>query len=45
MVAFVDAQSTDDFRTAVVEGYLNATGLRPEVYPVGAATGAAMFKP
>ena len=45
MVAFVDAQSTDHFRSAVVASYLNATGLRPEVYPVEAATGAAIFEP
>ncbi len=45
MVAFVDARSTDHFRTAVVESYMNATGLRPEVYPVEAATGAAIFEP
>jgi galactokinase len=45
MVAFVDAQSTDDFRTNVVEAYLNSTGLRPEVYPVEAATGATIFEP
>lgn len=45
MVAFVDALSTDYFRAAVVESYLSATGLRPEVYPVAAATGAAKFEP
>ncbi len=45
MVAFVDAQSTDDFRDAVDKTYFNATGLRPEVYPVRAATGAAIFEP
>lgn len=45
MVAFVEEGSTDDFRAAVVENYLNSTRLRAEVYPVAAATGAAIFQP
>jgi galactokinase len=45
MVAFVDDRSTEDFRAAVDETYFNATGLEPEVYPVRAATGAAIFEP
>ena len=45
MVSFVDAQSTEDFRVSVIETYLNSTGLRAEVYPVRAATGAGVFEP
>ena len=45
MVAFVDGRSTEEFRTSVVETYLNSTGLRAEVYPVRAATGAGVFEP
>jgi galactokinase len=45
MVAIVDAPSTDDFRAAVFESYQRASGLRPEIFPVEAAPGAAVFQP
>jgi galactokinase len=45
MVAFVDAASMDDFREAVIGSYYGATGLRPEIYPVESAPGAAIFEP
>jgi len=45
MVAFVETARTDDFRAAVVESYLTASGLRPDVYQVEAVTGAALFVP
>lgn len=45
MVAIVDTRNVDDFRTAVAENYMHATGLRPEVYPVEASSGAAIFEP
>ena len=43
MVAFVESQSTDDFRKAVSDSYYRATGLLPEVYPVKASPGAGIF--
>lgn len=45
MVALVEAVSTDVFRDAVSESYFNATQVRPEIYPVDAASGAAVFNP
>jgi len=43
MVAFVDAERTDAFRTGVLSAYQRATQLVPEVYVVEAANGAAVF--
>jgi galactokinase len=45
MVAIVNARGADDFCAAVAEGYFRASGLRPEVYPVEGAPGAAIFEP
>lgn len=45
MVAFVEAPDTDNFRAAVSRSYFSATKLRPEIYPVEAASGAAARVP
>lgn len=45
MVALVEVARSDDFHAAVSEAYFNATQMRPEVYPVDAAPGAAEFNP
>ncbi len=45
MVAFVEAPETDNFRAAVSHSYFRATKLRPEIYPVEAAPGAAAWVP
>lgn len=45
MVALVEAPNTDAFREAVSESYARTTGVRPEIYPVEAAPGAAVFDP
>ena len=45
MVALVDAARTDNFRAAVTESYMLSMGVSPEIYPVEAAPGAAVFKP
>ena len=45
MVAFVESQSIDDFRRAVSGSYYSATGKQPEIYPVEASPGAAIFEP
>ncbi|MGA7412593.1 MAG: galactokinase [Bryobacteraceae bacterium] len=43
MVAFVEAERTDVFRTGVVGSHQQATQVFPEVYVVEAANGAAVF--
>jgi len=43
MVALVDAASAGAFRASVMDAYLHATGVRPEIYPVEAAPGAELF--
>ncbi len=45
MVALVDAACTGDFSAAVAESYTRSTEVCPEIYPVEAAPGAAVFIP
>ncbi len=45
MVALVDAACADEFRASVFESYMRLTEVSPEIYPVDAAPGAAVFVP
>jgi len=44
-VALVESGSLDEFVAAVVEGYLQATGLTAEVYPCVPAAGVSLVSP
>lgn len=43
MVALVERDRTEEFLAAVSSNYWEATGTRPEVYPVAAASGAGLL--
>jgi galactokinase len=43
MVALVEAEKTEDFRTGVIESYQKSMGVRPETYTVEAAAGAGLL--
>jgi len=45
IVALVEQERTEKFRTAVLESYRQATGTVPEVYAVAAAPGAGLLAP